>query len=126
MTTEERKRNFMKGKGWLVAILAVFFGYHIYTGLNDMIKSREEQWTNEDRTLLIDKCIKETGVNGTKYPELTREYCKCSHDKLLDKFTKSEYLELIKKPAEEQIKISLPIFRDCLTHYQNAMKQAEK
>jgi hypothetical protein len=126
MTTEKRKGNFMKGKGWLVAIIAIFLGYHFYTRLSDMIKSREEQWTSEDRTLLIDKCIKETGVNGTKYPELTREYCKCSHDKLLDKFTKTEYLELIKKPADEQVKISLPIFRDCLTYYQNAMKQAEK
>jgi len=116
----------MKGKGWLIVIIAVFAGYKIYTGLSDLIKSRreQEQWTAEDRDLLINKCVSETGDNGTKYPELTKDYCECSHDKILAKFTKAEYLELIKKPVAEQVKISLPIFQDCLTEYQNAIKTA--
>jgi hypothetical protein len=113
---------------WLIVIIALFAGYKIYTGLSEMIKSRreQEQWTSEDRTLLINKCINETGAKGTKYPEFTREYCECSHDKILAKFTKPEYLALIKKSTEDQVKISLPIFQDCLTEYQNAMKHAEK
>ena len=117
MTEEKSKKNFMKGKGWLVVIIALVAGSTIYTGLSDMIKSRREQgkWTTEDRDLLINKCINETGTNGTKYPELTKDYCECSHDKILAKFTKPEYLDLIKRPTEEQIKISLPIFQDCLT-----------
>ncbi len=128
MTEEKSKKNFMKGKGWLVVIIALFAGYKIYTGLSDIIKSRREQekWTTEDRDLLINKCFNEAGNTGVKYPELTTVYCECSHDKIMKNFTKSEYLKLIKKSAEEQIKISLPIFQDCLTEYQNAMKQAGK
>ena len=124
MTEGKNNKNFMKGKHWLIAIIILFAGYKIYKGLSDLVKSRraQEQWTTEDRDLLINKCISETGANGTKYPELTRDYCECSHDKILAKFTKSEYLELIKKPREEQIRIYLPIFKDCLTEYQNSMK----
>lgn len=118
----------MKGKHWLIVFIILFASYRIYTGLSDMITSRreQEQWTTEDRNILIDKCIRECGANGIKYPELTKAYCKCGNDKVLAKFTKADYLELIKKPADEQIKISLPVFRDCLTEYQNSIKQAEK
>lgn len=125
--TAEKSRNFMKGKGWLIVIIALIAAYNIYTGVRDLAKSRteQEQWTAEDRDLLIDKCIKETGPNGIKYPELTRDYCVCSNDKILAKFSKPEYLELIKKPTTEQFNISLPIFKDCLTEYRNAIKQAD-
>jgi hypothetical protein len=128
MTEGKSKENFMKGKGWLVVIIALFAGYNIYIGLRELIKSRKEkeQWTAFDRDLLINKCFNESGNNGLKYPELTTVYCECSHDKIMKHFTKSEYLEIIKKPTADQIKISLPIFQDCLTEYQNAMKQANE
>ncbi len=112
------------GKHWLIVIIVLFAGYKIFIGLSDLVESRraQEQWTTEDRNSLISKCIKETGANGTKYPELTENYCACSIDNILAEFTKPEYLELIKRPIEEQIKISLPTFQECLTEYQNAMK----
>src|SRR5262245_46593274 len=95
------REEVMKGKHWLIGVIILFAGYKIYTGLTDLLKSRKEleKWTAEDRDLLINKCIKEAGDNGTKYPELTKDYCECSHDKILARFTKAEYLELIKKPV---------------------------
>jgi len=124
----EPKKNFMTGKHWIIAIIIIVVGYKSYTGLRDMIESQRarEQWTTEDRDLLINKCFNEAGNTGLKYPELTKTYCECSNDKILKHFTKSEYSELMKKPAEEQIKISLPIIQDCLAEYKIAMEAAKK
>src|SRR6187551_33048 len=95
-TDDQRKKDkFMKGKHWLIVIIILFAGYRIYTGLSDLAKSRKEQkqWTAEDRDLAIVKCIEGAGESGTKYPELTRDYCTCSYDKMQGKLTKSEYSE---------------------------------
>ncbi len=116
----------MSGKHWFIVIIILVAGYGIYNGLNDLLKSskKHKQWTSNDRVILINKCIEESGPNGIKYPELTKNYCECSNDKIMGKFIKQDYLELINKPTDVQIKILLPIFKDCLTEYQNAIKQA--
>ncbi|MEQ9168256.1 MAG: hypothetical protein RLO12_18500 [Fulvivirga sp.] len=115
----------MKGKHWIIAIIIVVAGYQVFTGLSDLTDKESIEWTEEDRTMLIEKCIKETGNNGILYPEIAREYCECGHDLLLAKFSKSEYLELIKRPTDEQVKLSKPIFQNCLTTYENKLKTQE-
>ena len=127
MAQHERKTNFMKGKDWLLVIIALFASYMTYSGLNNMIRSRREQqkWTTDDRELLVYNCFNETGT-GVKYPEVTAVYCRCSSDKLMKRFTKPEYLQLTKLPVERQLKNTVPIVQDCLTEYQNAIRQAGK
>ncbi len=115
----------MKGKHWIIAIIIVIAGYQVFTGLRDLTNKESKDWTEEDRTMLIEKCIKETGNNGILYPEIAREYCECSHQLLLTKFTKPEYVELIKKPIDEQVEISKPIVQNCLTTYENKLKSQE-
>ncbi|HEY8935545.1 MAG TPA: hypothetical protein VIM65_10015 [Cyclobacteriaceae bacterium] len=128
MTSEPKKKNFMAGKHWVIVIIILVAGYQIYNGLSDLIESRraKEQWTNDDYTLLVNKCIQETGDKGVKYYDLTRAYCECSNDKIKAKFSKQQYIEIIKKPTEEQVKILLPVFQDCLTKYQDRINELEK
>tara|TARA_R110000868_G_scaffold397371_1_gene670035 strand:+ start:173 stop:808 length:636 start_codon:yes stop_codon:yes gene_type:complete len=120
-------KNFMAGKHWIIVIIIIVAGYQIYNGLKDIAQSNNgsKEWTEEDRTSLIDKCIKETGNNGILFPDIARKFCECSHELLLAKFSKSEYLEVFKKPKEEQIEISTSVFKDCLTTYQNELKSKE-
>lgn len=61
---------------------------------------------------------------AVKYPDLTRDYCDCSNDKILSRFAKAEYVEIISKSIEEQKPILLPVFQDCLNDYQNKIKEA--
>lgn len=115
----------MAGKHWIIVIIILVAGYQLFTGLSDLTSKESIDWTEEDRTMLIEKCIDETGNDGILYPKIAREYCECGHDLLLSEMTKSEYLKLIKRPTEEQIKIGKPIFQDCLTTYEDKLKALE-
>ncbi len=117
----------MAGKGWIILIIIIVAGFQIYNGLKGFAETNDEsdEWTEEDRTLLVEKCIKETGDNGILYPDIARNYCECGHEKLFTKFSKAEYVEIIKKPAEEQIAIAKPVFQDCLITYENALKSQQ-
>ena len=128
MTEELKNKNFMTGKHWIIILIILISSISIFEGLNSYKKSRNkaEQWTVDDRKLLIEKCIKESGENGLLFPDLTRRYCECSNDKIMLKFTKSEYLEIIQKPIAEQIKIILPVFQDCFSSYNDSIKQLKK
>lgn len=125
MTAENGKRTFFS-KGWVSVIIILAMSYAIYNGLSDLIESRRQrqQWTAEDRESLISKCMSECGENGVRYPDLARTYCECGNDKIMEKFTKAEYIELIKKPTDEQIKIGKALVGDCLTEYQRAILKA--
>lgn len=59
----------MAGTHWVIVIIILVAGYQIYNGLNDLIKSirAKEQWTNDDYTLLVNKCIQETGDKISHY-----------------------------------------------------------
>lgn len=118
----QQANNFMKGKYWIIAIISVVAGYQIFVGLRDLTKKEDIGWTKEDRSILIDKCIKETGNIGILYPDIVREYCECSNDLLLSEFSKIEYLNLLKKPIEKQMELSQPIFQSCLTTYEDKLE----
>lgn len=59
---------------------------------------------------------------AVKYPDLTKEYCKCSTEKIQAKFTQSEYIEISKMSIDNQTKKLLPVFQSCLTEYQAKIK----
>lgn len=46
---------------------------------------------------------------AVKYPDLTKEYCKCSTAKIQAEFTQAEYIEIIKIGIEEQKQKLLPL-----------------
>jgi hypothetical protein len=126
MTTHQQKSNFMAGKHWIIVLIILGAGYGSYSGLRDLLQSQKERqkWTNEDKQILINNCIRDSKDMAVKYPELTKDYCKCSTERIQAKLTKYQYIEIIEKPISEQTKVLLPVFQDCLTEYKNKIKQS--
>jgi hypothetical protein len=121
-------KNFMSGKHWIIIVIILISCISIFDGISSFRKSKDkvEQWTPKDREVLIEKCIKDSGKNGLLYPDLTRTYCECSFDKVMTKYSKSEYLIIIKEPNEEQFKKFYPVFQDCFSVYNDSIKQLSK
>ncbi len=114
------KKNFMSGKHWIIVLIIIIAGYQIYSGLSNRTK-----WTPESRKILIEKCIAESKDMAEKYPELTKEYCICSTEKIQAEFTQKEYIKISKESIEIQTEKLLPSFQSCLTEYQNEIKKSE-
>lgn len=89
-------------------------------------KEKNEKWNNEDYQVLVNKCISEATQANGNYPEITKEYCECGTKLVMSKFSKKEYLEFVKKPQDEQLKIAQPIFQSCLDTYLAKLKEARK
>ncbi len=113
----------MKGKGWLVFLIALASAYGIFNGISQLKQSQKErearqQWNESDRQILIANCIRDSKGNGVKYADLTREYCDCSMNRIMSRLTKSEYVDVTGESIDDQKTILMPIFQDCLTEYQ--------
>lgn len=102
-------------------------GYLVFTQYKSLMKDRKEKevWNNEDSKVMVNQCIRDSKEMGVKYPEFTKEYCNCSTKKVQDAMSKQKYNEFLKKSLLEQTDILLPIFQDCLTEYQNKIKEEE-
>ena len=73
------------------------------------------RWTSDARNILITNCNRDAGPKAKIYPIETNEYCECSTDKIMEAFTQKEYEVILQRPQEEQLKLLLPVFQDCLT-----------
>lgn len=124
MKVQTGKKNFMAGKHWVIVLIILGSSYGIYTGIRDLKQSQKEKWTEADKKILIENCIRDSKDMEVKYPDLTRDYCDCSNNKILSRFTKAEYVDIIGISIEDQKPILLPVFQDCLTDYQNMIKEA--
>jgi hypothetical protein len=122
----EGKKNFMSGKHWIIVLIILGSGYGIFAGTKDLLQSQKERdkSTDADKKVLIKNCIQDSKDMALKYPDLTRNYCDCSNERILSRFTKNEYIEIIGKSIDEQKTILLPVFQDCLTEYQRNIKEA--
>ncbi|MDO6761676.1 hypothetical protein Q4566_15825 [Tamlana sp. 2_MG-2023] len=105
------KKNKMYGKHLLNILIILISGYGIYI----IIKDKNERWTAESAKILLDKCISES--KEMLNPELIKEYCKCSTEKIQLEFTQSEYIEILKMPSKNQTHKLFPVFKNCLTEY---------
>lgn len=121
LKTETENKNFIAGKHWIIVLIILLSGYGIYNGLFDLKES--QNWKSESKQILIAKCISDSKDMAKKYPELTKEYCECSTNLIQAKFTQSKYIEITRKTIDEQMKILMPVFENCLTEYQSKIKK---
>lgn len=83
-------------------------------------------WERGAKSILDDKCIKNTGQTAINYPRITKEYCECSNEKIMNNYTEDQYLVITKKSIEIQSKELLPKFQDCLDELKRRIDSTDK
>jgi hypothetical protein len=128
MTAQPEKKEPCIGRHWIILFILIGSCYGIYTGIKGLLQSQREReaWTEADRKLLIDNCMRDAGDRAVKYPDLMREYCGCSNDRIMSRFSKREYIAIIGKSIDEQKESLLPVFQDCYIQLDNKIKAIEK
>ncbi len=92
--------------------------------LNSSIENNE--WTNKDKTALIEMCMRGLGATAKKYPQISLDYCTCSVDKIMKSFSREEYINDASKSPDEQYKIDSPFIQGCLIDFSRRIDSAKK
>lgn len=131
---EERSEKMLKKYGTFMKVASIIL---ILKGAYDLIlpnpdrygvgsHEKNTEWTSDDKALLVKNCIRDSGPNATTYPQLTKEYCDCSADRIMTAMTKEQYMKTLSKPFEEQVKEVVPVFQGCLTTFRQRIDSVEK
>ena len=123
--TEEQKDRYEKtfikfGRLWKVASIVL-----ILNGSYDLLTrdpnkysfdtdNKNYQWTSEDREIHVKNCMQDAGSTATDYPEITKDYCECSVDKMMKVMSKEQVESILEKPQAEMINEIIPIIKDCV------------
>jgi hypothetical protein len=106
----------------------------IGNGLYDILNSNSgrydigsNHWTANNKKIMVETCLRDASTTADKYPEIMKTYCECSTEKITEKQKYSEYIDNLKKPQDEQLKIIMPIIKDCydIMRTQIAIKNSE-
>lgn len=111
--TTDKKKNFMAGKLWIIILVVMIASYNIYNGVN-----KRSEWTKESTNDLVESCLRNPSNMTEEYPELTKEYCKCSVGNIQTEYTYNEYVKISKQSPEVQNEKLIPSFEKCFTEYQ--------
>lgn len=132
--TKEEKKRYEKSLEKFGTVMQICSVILILNGSYDLIKGNAErykigntnsEWTSEDRTILIENCIRDSGSNAINYLQITQEYCDCSMNNIMNAMTKEQYLKSLTKPQEEQLNEVLPLFQDCLDEFRQRIDSLE-
>ncbi len=88
--------------------------------------SKGRQWTEEDRKILIQNCMRDAKTTAIEHPEITLNYCKCSMTKIMDSMSYDEYVKSLEKPQDEQMKIIVPIIQSCIDELRKGIDSVDK
>jgi hypothetical protein len=116
------EKGFLQTKS-LIIVSAVVVAVAVFAAALLLMghQTEPENWEPADSIELVEKCVKKTGELGSKYPEVTKNYCECSTQKIQAALTKQQYLEVLDKEPEEQLNILNPILQDCMGQYQDTI-----
>ena len=78
-------------------------------------------WKETDQAILVSACLDDLGGYAVRFPSQSTEYCNCTADKIINHFSKGEYLIINNKKAADQEDEMLPVILDCYNAYQEAM-----
>jgi hypothetical protein len=116
---ENDSAKWTKNKVIIVPLALILIIRGIYSlvdnnsGRYDIGIKTERQWTSEDKETLVKACLRDAGQNSIMYPETMREYCDCSFDKIMSKFSYTEYVSSLNKTIAEQKKLMMPLIQVC-------------
>ena len=117
----------MKRQHLFIIIIILISSFGIYSGLKSLIKSKNNKtdWSQTDRDNQIKECIKTTKEMGAKYPDIIKDYCECSTDKVINNMTKAKYDSIVALSIEAQKSLITPIIQDCIDTLQNRLLKAD-
>jgi hypothetical protein len=135
--TDQQKERFEKTLNKFGTAIKICSIILILNGAYDLIKrdperyrigsvSNKKEWSNEDKESLIKNCIIETGQTGINYPQITKEYCDCSIEKIMDSRTREEYEKILSKPQTEKLKEMLSIVQDCVDELKQRIDSVDR
>ena len=133
--TDEQKERYEKSLEKFGTLMKVCSVILILKGSYDLINpdpdryrvgNRNSEWTAEDRAILIKNCMRDAGPTAANYPQITKQYCDCSMDKIMKAMTKDQYEKSLLKPQEEQIKEVLPLFQDCVDELKQRIDSVDR
>ncbi len=133
--TEEQKERYEKSLEKFGTLMKVCSIILILKGSYDLINpdpnryrvgNRNSEWTSEDRIILIKNCMRDAGPTATNYPQITKDYCDCSMDKIMKAMIKDQYEKSLSKPQAEQIKEILPLFQNCVDELKQRIDSVDR
>lgn len=103
----------------LLLILSGIYSVSAGKGTYDLAHSA---WSNSDKEVMINNCLRDAGDMKTKYPEEMTKYCNCSTEGIMNNVQLDEYLRISKMDIEDQNKLLLKYYETCLTTLRNEIK----
>lgn len=121
--------NFVAQNASLLKAVAAFMvvsgSYSVVHAILNPEKDQVE-WTTDDKLGMIKYCIKDSGPNAQKYPDLISQYCACSVESIAKNIKKKDYLLILKKNnLEDLMKAQYPHIKDCLDELNREIERVE-
>ncbi|SFP01072.1 hypothetical protein SAMN05428949_7163 [Chitinophaga sp. YR627] len=89
-------------------------------------RQQNTEWTPEYRAIFIKNCMRDAGPTATNYPQLAKEYCDCSADRIMAAMTREQYEKTLSKSFEEQVKEVMPVFQGCVDRLRQQIDSVTK
>ncbi|WP_177223035.1 hypothetical protein [Chitinophaga sp. YR627] len=70
--------------------------------------------------------MRDAGPTATNYPQLAKEYCDCSADRIMAAMTREQYEKTLSKSFEEQVKEVMPVFQGCVDRLRQQIDSVTK
>jgi hypothetical protein len=130
--TEEQKERITKLHSKFGTFIKVISVVLIINGAYDLIARNPEryrigskgktEWQNSHRKELIKKCMNRAPTS-VKFPKITKEYCECSSDKIINNLTYQEYVEIMERRKEKRMKALKEVVGGCLSQMRNKIRK---
>ena len=127
--SEDKSEN-MKLMMKVISVILILKGCYNLLNLNsDTYKTNSSkvktEWSENSKDSLNKYCLVGKGEIPEKYAKIMSEYCNCTSEKIMENKTQEEYEIIIKKSADEQLKIFSELVKDCKVELQKKRDSIE-
>lgn len=128
---KEKHELWIKKFGKMMKILSIvimFYGLYLLifgdskTFLINGQDVSHNEWKKADSIGYVEGCLRSAQSMSLQYPEITKNYCNCTFEKVKENFSYLEYIELSKLSSVEQTNILNPIIESCSKDAQEEIK----